>query len=142
MFPVSQSFIKSIMASSQRDFFLSSSDQDSDSPKTHSSLPAALTYVYLWVILFDHDEDVEHPFDYYQVGLFSDAELNPAWLTGDLDHESRTKKMSFSAYPGKTFSLYGKVEKCKFRIKKIRHRLMGNIKLVTVVKLYQLLNNI
>ena len=100
------------MEASQRDFFLSSSDQDS--PQVHSSLPTELTYVYLWVILFDHDENEENPFDYYQVGLFSDAELKPTWISGELDQESRTKKLEFSIFPGKSFSLYGKVEKCKF----------------------------
>ena len=104
--------IESDMAASQRDFF-SSSSPEPESPEVQSSLPAALAYVYLWVILFDYDENAEHPFDYYQVALFSDNELNPTWISGDLDQDSRMRKLKFSALPGKTFSLYAKVEKCK-----------------------------
>lgn len=98
------------MASSQRDPFLSSPDH---SPGVESSLPAKVTYTYLWVILFDWDEDVEEPFDLYQVGLFPTSELKPKWISGDMDIESRQKKLRFSTHPGKFFSLFAKVEKCK-----------------------------
>lgn len=98
------------MASSQRDMFVSSPEK---SPKLSSSLPDTLDYTYLWVILFDWDENVEAPFDQYQVGAFSSLELKKKWIKGDLDQQSRNKKNTFSAFPGKTFSLFCKVEKGK-----------------------------
>ena len=103
----------STMASSQRDMFLSSPEK-SPNPRIASSLPASGTYVYLWCILFDWDPNVEHPFDLYQVALFSSHELKSIWLSGDLDVESRKKKLTFSCFPGKTFSLFAKVEKCTY----------------------------
>lgn len=105
------------MASSQRDMFLSSPE---NSPKKVYSLPTNVTYIYLWVILFDWDENVEHPFNLYQVGIFSSSELKKKWIEGDLNQESRLKKLKFSAFRGKTFSLFGKVEKCKcYEISKV-----------------------
>lgn len=101
------------MASSQRDMFASSPDK---SPQVPSSLPSNPSYVYLWCILFDWDENVEQPFGIYQLALFSPSEMKPRWISGDLDGMSRRKKLKFSAIPGKTFSLFGKVEKCKFII--------------------------
>lgn len=83
------------------------------SPKISSSLPAQLTYTYLWVVLFDWNEDVEKPFGLYQVAMFRDSELKPSWIAGDLDQKSRLKQMKLSALPGKTVSLFAKVEKCK-----------------------------
>lgn len=80
----------------------------------NSSLPTELAYIYLWVILFDWNEDVEHPFNLYQVALFSTDELKQAWIDGDLDQNSRLKKLSFTAIRGKKFSLFAKVEKCEF----------------------------
>lgn len=100
------------MACSQRDMFLSSPEPQSPE-KLDSSLPSNLTYTYLWIVLFDWDENVEFPFTLYQVAVFPQTELKPCWLTGDLDLASRMKKMSFSGIPGKTFSLFAKVEKCK-----------------------------
>ena len=98
------------MASSQRDFFLSSPEK---SPKVPSSLPATVSYVYLWCILFDWDVNVEKPFDIFQLALFSETEMKSAWINGDLDQNSRKKKLTFSCFAGKTFSLFAKVEKCK-----------------------------
>ena len=97
-------------SSSQRDMFMSSPES---SPRMRSSLPSSLAYVYLWVILFDWDENVEEPFNIYQVAMFSPSELKPKWLSGDFEIDSRKKKISFSAIPGKTFSLFAKVEKCE-----------------------------
>ena len=114
-----QSFIFITMASSQRDMFLSSpesSQREKSPPNIPSSLPSTLTYIYLWVILFDWDENVEFPFDIYQVALFSSRELKKKWISGDLEQDSRQKKLSFSAIKGKTFSLFGKVEKCKLYV--------------------------
>ena len=91
--------------------FLSSQER---SPEVRSSLPSTVTYIYLWIILFDWDENVEHPFSLYQVALFSSYELKEAWINGDLELKSRQKKITFSSLPGKTFSLFAKVEKCKF----------------------------
>lgn len=99
---------------SQRDMFFDSS-QDS-SPKVKSSLPSALTYEYLWVILFQWDVNVEKPFDIYPIGLFPISEIKEAWISGDLEELSRLKKLQFRALKGKTFSLFGKVEKCRFSI--------------------------
>lgn len=96
---------------SQQDLFLSSPET---SPKLNSSLPAKITYVYLWCILFDWDEDEEFPFKLYQLAIFSNSELKPKWVSGELDNNSRKKPLSFSAVPGKTVSLFAKVEKCKF----------------------------
>ena len=93
--------------------FLSSPE---NSPKIRSSLPANLSYVYLWVILFDWNENVEEPFDIYQVGLFSESELKSKWIKGDLDQNSRLKQLSFSAIPWKKLSLFAKIEKCKLYI--------------------------
>lgn len=101
------------MASSQRDMFSSSPERSPErSPEVQSSLPTSVAYVYLWVILFDWDENVEFPFDVYQVGLFSKKELKESWISGELDQNSRIKKLSFSALPGKQFSLFAKIEKC------------------------------
>lgn len=86
---------------------------DGGSPLVQSSLPATLSYVYLWVILFDWDENEEKPFNQYQVAMFSTSELKDQWLSGDLEATSRQKKIKFSAIPGKKFSLFAKVEKCK-----------------------------
>lgn len=104
------------MSSSQRDMFASQRDMFEESPtsKLSSSLPASISYTYIWVILFDWDENVECPFNLYQIALFSSAELKPLWINGDLDSKSRQKKMTFSPFPGKSFSLFGKVEKCRF----------------------------
>lgn len=102
-----------IMSSSQRDMFLSSPKK---SPRISSSLPARVSYVYLWCILFDWDEDVEKPFDIYQVARFRSSELKKKWISGELDLDSRKKRLSFSWMPGKSFSLYAKVEKCKLKI--------------------------
>ena len=99
------------MSCSQRDMFLSSPDQSPE--KVPSSLPATLTYSYLWVILFDWCEDVEEPFGIFQIGFFAPNEIKKKWISGDLDLSSREKKLSFSALPGKTVSLFAKVEKCK-----------------------------
>ena len=98
------------MFSSQRDMFISSPES---SPKVDSSLPATVTYTYLWVILFEWDENVEHPFQLFQVGQFSELEMKPKWIAGELDSNSKQKKIQFSALPGKTFSFFAKVEKCK-----------------------------
>lgn len=98
------------MASSQKDMF----DSAPESPGLPGSLPANLTYVYLWCILFDWDENVEHPFQIFQIGRFSKSELKPKWINGDLDQNSRIKKINFSTIKGKTFSLFAKVEKCKY----------------------------
>ena len=103
------------MASSQRDMFAASSPEVS--PRVRSSLPVTLSYVYLWVILFDWDENVEDPFSLYQVALFRESELKPKWISGDLDVDSRQKKISFTTLPGKTFSLFAKVEKCEYLLK-------------------------
>ena len=101
------------MMSSQRDMFLSSQESSQESSENvSSSLPASVTYTYLWVILFDWDENIEFPFNLYQVALFSKKELKKKWISGDLNQSSRVKKLSFSAIRGKTFSLFGKVEKC------------------------------
>lgn len=100
-----------MMESSQKDMFLSSPE---NSPKITSSLPSSPAYTYLWVILFDWDENVEHPFDLYQVALFCPTELKTKWISGELDPQSRQRKISFSAIPKKTFSLFCKVEKCKY----------------------------
>ena len=62
---------------------------------------------------FDWDENEEEPFKLYQVALFSAAELNPKWINGELDLCSRLKKLRLSAVPGKTLSIFAKVEKCK-----------------------------
>lgn len=98
------------MASSQRDMFSSSPEK---SPRMSSSLPPTVQYTYLWCILFDWDENEENPFKLYQVAMFHDSELKPSWISGELDQNSRQKKIMFSAIRGKTFSLFGKVEKCK-----------------------------
>lgn len=84
------------------------------SPRIESSLPASVCYIYLWVILFDWNENIELPFNLYQVALFSESELKLKWIDGDLDVNSRQKKLTFSNIPDKTFSLFAKVEKCKF----------------------------
>ena len=102
------------MASSQRDFFLSPSQNSTQ--KLNSSLPTNLVYVYLWCILFDWNENEEEPFRIYQIGQFSTSELKPKWVNGDLDHDSRLKKLTFPSVPGKTVSLFAKVEKCKYTI--------------------------
>ena len=102
------------MASSQRDMFDSQDTDTETSPRLPSSLPAQLSYVYLWCILFDWDENVEHPFNMYQIAMFSKSELKPNWISGELDQNSRLKKIQFSAIKGKTFSLFAKVEKCMF----------------------------
>lgn len=111
--PSSPSFslIETDMAS-QRDIFMDSPGSSS-SIQVSSSLPANLTYEYVWVILFEWNLDVEHPFELYQIGSFSTSELKPEWITGDLEDLSRLKKLTFSNLKGKTFSLFGKVEKCK-----------------------------
>lgn len=98
------------MAYSQRDMFMSSPE---NSPKLTSSLPASLNYTYLWIVLFDWDENNEFPFQLYQVGMFSDEDLKPDWISGDLDQKSRQKKFKFSCLPKKKFSLFAKAEKCK-----------------------------
>lgn len=103
-----------IMASSQKDMFTSSSPESS--PRVESSLPEKLTYVYLWIILFDWNGNVEFPFNLYQAAMFDESELKPQWLNGDLDQQSRMKKMKFTAIKGKTFSLFAKVERCKLNI--------------------------
>lgn len=100
------------MAQSQRDMFLSSPEP---SPRRwSSSLPEPPSYQYLWCILFVWDPDVEYPFSYYQLGMFPKQEMKPVWISGDLDSDSRKKKLKFSYFPGKKFSLFGKVEKCKW----------------------------
>lgn len=99
------------MASSQRDMFLDSSPENS--PKVDNSLPAPLAYIYLWVILFDWDEDVEQPFDVYQIATFSNSDLRDEWISGELDENSRLKKLKFASIRGKTMSLFAKVEKCE-----------------------------
>lgn len=104
--------ITSNMMSSQRDMFMDSSQESS--PKLNSSLPPVLKYQYLWIVLFEWNVDVEHPFDLYQIGFFSTVELKPQWISGDLDELSRLKKLKFPSIPGKTFSLFAKVEKCKY----------------------------
>ena len=101
------------MASSQRDMFLSSPDT---SPKVSSSLPTNLSYTYLWCILFDWDEDVEHPFQIYPVTGFPKNELKVEWIRGELDQNSRLKKLKFSQFRRKTFSLFAKIEKCKYQL--------------------------
>lgn len=98
------------MALSQRDMFCSSPES---SPRIESSLPTSLSYTYLWVVPFDWDENVEKPFDIYQIALFSPSELKDIWISGELDSRSRQKKLKFSAVPGKTVSLFAKVEKCE-----------------------------
>lgn len=57
---------------------------------------------------------MESPFDIYQVGLFKEEELKPEWISGELNQNSRIKKLKFSTFKGKSFSLFAKVEKCKF----------------------------
>ena len=105
-------YINCSMVSSQKDMFCSSPEV---SPaRIKSSLPSNLSYVYLWCILFDWDENVEEPFNIYQVALFSTRDLKPNWLKGDLDSEGRQKKLKFRAFPGKSFSLFAKIEKCKY----------------------------
>lgn len=68
---------------------------------------------------------MEHPFNLHQVALFSTKELRPKWISGELDLECRQKKIRFSAIPGKTLSLYAKVEKCEFE--------KGNLILIKVI---------
>ena len=99
-------------SSSQRDFFLDSPNSNA-SIQLSSSLPSNLTYEYLWVILFQWDLNVEHPFDLYQIGTFSPLELKPEWINGDLEELSRMKKLTFTGLKGKSYSLFAKVEKCK-----------------------------
>lgn len=99
------------MASSQRDIFLSS--PDSTPKRLNSSLPEEIIYTYLWCILFDWNEDEEEPFQLFQLAQFSATEMKAKWIKGDLEPESRTKKLSFTPLPGKRFSLFGKVEKCE-----------------------------
>lgn len=118
------------MAFSQRDMFLNSSPESS--PKLSSSLPSNLTYTYLWCILFDWDENTEFPFQIYQVGSFPKVELKPQWISGELDQDSRLKKLKFPSYKGKTFSLFAKIEKCKFNKKHLQTRIS-----ITSVKIQQ-----
>ena len=99
------------MACSQRDMFMSSPE---NSPRIQGSLPTNPKYIYLWVILFDWDENVEEPFSLFQIAMFSKTELKPKWISGELNQASRQKKMKFSAVPGKTVSVFAKVEKCKY----------------------------
>ena len=100
---------------SQRDMFLSS--PESSPNQIPSSLPVPLKYEYLWCILFDRDPDVEHPFQYYQLGSFSEVEIKPTWISGELDVDSRKKTLKFSSIKGKKFfSLFGKIEKCEYVI--------------------------
>lgn len=98
------------MASSQRDIFL---DSPGSSQNISSSLPGTPQFVYLWCILFDWDEDVEEPFNLYQLALFPPSDIKRKWISGELDTDSRLKKLSLSAMPGKKFSLFCKVEKCR-----------------------------
>lgn len=91
--------------------FMSSSESESQS-QSILSLPTALTYDYLWCILFEWDVDVEFPFDIFQIGSFPTSELKPNWISGELDELSRRKKIKFKSLPGRSFSLFAKVEKC------------------------------
>ena len=111
-------FLTVMMASSQRDMFFSSPEKSpGKSPERQSSsLPATLAYTYLWVVLFDWDENVERPFNLYQVAIFSRSEMKPKWIKGELNCISRKKKLKFSALPGKNLSLFAKVEKGFFKL--------------------------
>lgn len=101
---------------SQRDMFADSPGSSQSAVRLSSSLPSAVTYEYLWIILFEWNLDLEHPFALHQIGTFSHSELKDEWIKGDLDELSRLKKLTFGGFKGKTFSLFAKVEKCKCNI--------------------------
>lgn len=100
---------------SQQDMF-SETSTDTGSVRPCSSLDPSnkkkkKEVSYFWVILFVWDVDEENPFSMHKISSFTKDDINPDWIQMNLGVQSRIKKLTnLSPFPGRTFSLFGKIE--------------------------------
>ena len=102
---------------SQKDFFDSEDQKGRKGAKFRISSSLELSknmnnnnIVYLWVVLFEWDVDNEAPFQIHDISKFNDTDIHKELLAKNLGPKSRTSKLRhLSPFPGRIFSLFGKV---------------------------------
>ena len=71
---------------------------------------------YPWITLFDWCVDNRRPFGVFPTSLFRSNEIKETWLISTLDQESRVKLLpKLESFPGKFYSLFGKIQKGNLR---------------------------
>lgn len=105
-------FNKYFQYSSQRDMFESQGSPLSQSILQMDGNVSTHTTEYTNLLFFDWAVDNRRPFEIFPRTLFSDKEIKERWLNSILDENSRIMTLPpLKSLPGKTFSLFGKIEK-------------------------------
>ena len=72
---------------------------------------ARTVFIYQYLVLFDWTLDLRRPFHIFPRTMFSKKEILDKWVEATLDCRSRIKTLKpLEGLPGKTFSLFAKVE--------------------------------
>lgn len=99
---------------SQRDMFEDSEKVTRNEVSATNPEQIVSLFDYRWCIMFNWNEQIQHPFECYILNMFETNEIKAPWLSGTLGLKSRMKKLkNLSNFPGQTFSLFGKVPKGK-----------------------------
>lgn len=103
--------------SSQIDFFASqpeerTSNEVPEVPTVASTCPPRTLNLFKWIILFDHDENEQFPFNVFQASQFG-SEIKDSWVKSTLGDSSRMKCLKLSALENKTVSLFAKIDSGK-----------------------------
>lgn len=73
---------------------------------------------YMKVILFQWDINKKRPFDIFPLSMFTTNEIKDKWMESILDQNSRIRTLPMlRSLPGKTFSLFAKIERGKKLLK-------------------------
>lgn len=100
------------MSLSQIDMFSSQPElggqPNNDAPQISSSCPPK--NVPKWLLFFEWDEEKQDPFQVFSSSHFGNA-IKEAWIKSTLSAKAREKKLVLD---GKTLSLFGKFDICKY----------------------------